>query len=149
MVFFFFFKVINLTFRNCSIPGVSFKGGGAHLDSSVFPSHAHFVVLDLGPVTVRAPLVVNLQKATRYAGFYVLYLFHCSIAGVDAYLKGNDRRWCQLMGGPSPLISQSGERGPQLHNNLLSSSGGSVYLTKSSRGVGFILCFVVFFSVIS
>lgn len=116
------------------VPGVSFKGGGAHLDSSVFPSRAHLIVLDLGPVTVRTPLVVYLQKATCYAGFYVLYLFHCSLAGVDGYLKGNDRRWCQLMVGPLPLISQSGERGPQLHNNLLSSSGGSVYLTKSSQG---------------
>lgn len=53
---------------------------------------------------------------------------------------------------PLLLINQSGEQGLKLHNNLLSSSGGTVYLAKSSQGcrIYFVFCclaciFSVFF----
>ncbi|KAJ4937193.1 hypothetical protein JOQ06_001774, partial [Pogonophryne albipinna] len=40
---------------------------------------------------------------------------------VDSYLKGEAGRGVSRWVGPSPLISQSGEQGLKLHNNLLSS----------------------------
>lgn len=74
--------------------------------------------------------------------FNVLYLFHCSVDGVESYFDGEGGSggvsgWFR----PLPLISQSGEqRVLKLHNNLLSSSGGSVYLTKSSQGCRILFC---------
>lgn len=70
------------------------------------------------------------------------------------------RRWCRYIskgrvggsGGvsqwfrPLLLISQSGkQRVLKLHNNLLSSSGGSVYLTKCSQGCRILFCVLLSF----
>lgn len=116
------------------------------MDFFCLPSHTLFCCffIDLGPVTVRAPFGCKFAESDVFCWVLCtvsLSLFHrwcrCIFAGVrraGVSVDGSD---------PCLLISQSGEQGLKLHNNL-SSSGGSVYLTKSSRGVGFILCFVVF-----
>lgn len=59
------------------------------------PRFLSLFLIDLGPVIVHAPLVVNLQKEMSFAGFYVLYLFNCSIDCIDTYLKGNGMQRCQ------------------------------------------------------
>lgn len=91
-------------------------------------------------------------------GFFVFVFFKCTVSHLLL------RRWHRHIskgrfggsGGvsqwfkPLLLISQSGkQRVLKLHNNLLSSSGGSVYLTKCSQGcrILFFCCrfFVLFF----
>lgn len=108
-------------------------------------------------------MVVNLQKASCHAflfGFCFVLFFKCTVSLLLL------RRWCKhiskgRVGGssgvsqwfrPLLLISQSGkQRVLKLHNNLLSSSGGSVYLTKCNQGcriLFFVLSFFLFFGVV-
>lgn len=100
-----FFLVINPTFNPCRIKLIEFfffQGCLASIYFFLFLSSSRHPFccfrIDLGPVIVRAPSVVICRAQTCFAGFNVLYHFHCSIDRVDAYLMGKGGRRCQSMG---------------------------------------------------
>lgn len=105
-------------------------------------------------------MVVNLQKASCHAilfgfglVFFYYYYFKCTVSLLllRRWRRHISKGWVGGSGGvsqcfrPLLLISQSGkQRVLKLHNNLLSSSGGTVYLTKCSQG-----CRILFFVLLS
>lgn len=99
--FFFFFLFFCFVFvlklwtwpvRSCVIPLISwfpFKGASLRIYLSSLSHQFCCFTIGLGPVTVRVPLVVNLQKALCLLGFMYCISFIFSIDRVDTYLKGN------------------------------------------------------------
>lgn len=121
-LFCFCFEVVNLTCQELCDPlsyhDFLFKGASLRIYLSSLSHQFCCFTVGLGPVTVRVPLVVNLQKALCLLGFmycisFILFFFHRScryiFEGETVGMSG-----CQSMVKPLPLISQSEEQGFQI-----------------------------------